>query len=67
MTVTSPHHFRHSYAQISSEQGADLYKISKSLGHSDIRATAIYPEKFQSRKNNASHVWENSEILQNIK
>ncbi|MGN7300399.1 tyrosine-type recombinase/integrase [Ferdinandcohnia sp. SAFN-114] len=62
----SAHNFRHAYSIISNELGADIYQISKSLGHADIRTTQIYLEKEQSRHNNASHAWKDSSIMQSI-
>jgi integrase/recombinase XerD len=62
----SCHHFRHAYALISAEQGADLLTIKESLGHSDIKTTMIYLKRKMARKNNAAHAWKGSDLLKNI-
>lgn len=36
------HEFRHTFASRLAQQGVSLYKISKWLGHSDIKVTQIY-------------------------
>ena len=36
------HTFRHSFATWSQEQGVPLGKLSRYLGHSDIRTTAVF-------------------------
>jgi integrase/recombinase XerD len=60
------HALRHAFAIISAENGADIYKISKTLGHSQIKTTMIYLEKHLARQNNAARVWKNSEVLKHI-
>lgn len=43
----TPHELRHTCAALLIDQGADLYRVSKFLGHSDIRTTAnIYGHLF---------------------
>lgn len=51
----TPHSFRHGFALISADQGADLLTIKESLGHSDIKTTQIYLQRKMLRKNNAAH------------
>ncbi|AND43193.1 MULTISPECIES: tyrosine-type recombinase/integrase [Cytobacillus] len=62
----TPHSFRHGFALISADQGADLLTIKESLGHSDIKTTQIYLQRKMLRKNNAAHSWKNSEIINQI-
>jgi integrase/recombinase XerD len=38
----SPHTFRHSFAVAYLEQGGDIYKLSKELGHSKVQVTEQY-------------------------
>ncbi|MEQ6048782.1 hypothetical protein U2I53_07070 [Lysinibacillus capsici] len=38
--------------------GADIYKIMKSLGHEKIEATIIYMEKVLEMDQNAIHEWD---------
>ncbi|MDE3841071.1 integrase (plasmid) [Bacillus methanolicus] len=60
------HTFRHAYALISADQGADLLNIKESLGHSDIKTTMIYLQRKFARKNNAAHTWKGSDLLKKI-
>ncbi|MGM0259391.1 tyrosine-type recombinase/integrase [Enterococcus sp. AZ102] len=39
---SSPHTFRHTAAQMMLKNGADIYEVSKLLGHADIRITETY-------------------------
>lgn len=54
----TPHIFRHAFAIISHINGADLYKIMKSLGHEKIETTIIYMEKVLETDQNAIHDWD---------
>ena len=38
--------------------GADIYKIMKSLGHEKIETTIIYMEKVLEMDQNAIHEWD---------
>lgn len=62
----TPHSFRHGFALISADQGADLLTIKESLGHSDIKTTQIYLQRKMLRKNNAAHSWKDSDIINKI-
>lgn len=62
----TPHHFRHAFAIISAEQGADLLRISQALRHKKIDTTMIYLERKLARKNNAAHSWDNSDLINSI-
>ncbi|MDD1505303.1 tyrosine-type recombinase/integrase [Lysinibacillus sp. CNPSo 3705] len=54
----TPHIFRHAFAIISHINGADIYKIMKSLGHEKIETTIIYMEKVLATDQHAIHEWE---------
>ncbi len=56
--VITPHVFRHAFAIISHINGADIYKIMKSLGHEKIETTIIYMEKVLETEQNAIHEWD---------
>lgn len=56
--VITPHVFRHAFAIISHINGADIYKIMKSLGHEKIETTIIYMEKVLETDQHAIHEWE---------
>ncbi|MGE7811245.1 tyrosine-type recombinase/integrase [Lysinibacillus capsici] len=56
--VITPHIFRHAFAIISHLNGADIYKIMKSLGHEKIETTIIYMEKVLEMEQNAIHEWD---------
>lgn len=47
------HISRHTYATLLLTQGADLYTVSKLLGHKDIRTTEIYAKIVDEKKRNA--------------
>ncbi|PEC50897.1 hypothetical protein COJ46_01465 [Bacillus sp. AFS077874] len=56
----SAHFFRHFYAIFSRENGADIYSISTSLGHENIKTTQIYLAKHEKRDTNVGLVWKNN-------
>ena len=47
------HMARHTFATLTLTHGADLYTVSKLLGHSDIKTTAIYAKVVDERKRQA--------------
>ncbi len=51
----SPHTFRHTYAVMYLDNGGDLYKLSRSLGHSEISTTEEYLKDFKSRDARKDH------------
>ncbi|MFS0783427.1 tyrosine-type recombinase/integrase [Bacillus sp. 1P06AnD] len=59
----STHVFRHTFAIISYMSSADIYKISRSLGHEKLETTMIYLQKHMEREQHAIHTWEESNIL----
>ncbi|GER87820.1 tyrosine recombinase XerD [Dictyobacter vulcani] len=53
----SAHTFRHTFAKMYLQQGGELFKLSREMGHSDIQITKTYLEDFSStdaRKDHAS-------------
>lgn len=62
----SPHVFRHAFAIISYNSGADVYRIMRSLGHENIETTNIYLQKEFEKDNNATHMWDKGELAEFI-
>ncbi|MEH6944706.1 tyrosine-type recombinase/integrase [Bacillus sp. JJ722] len=59
----SPHVFRHAFAITSYMSKADIYQISRSLGHEKIETTMIYLQKHMAREQHAIHTWNETNIL----
>lgn len=55
--IISPHTFRHAFAIISYQSGANIYDTSRSLGHEKLETTMIYLEKVFARERHAIHKW----------
>jgi site-specific recombinase XerD len=51
----SPHTFRHTFARGWQENGGEIFKLSRVLGHSEMQTTQIYLRDFQSREARADH------------
>ncbi|MCW5520194.1 site-specific integrase [Aureitalea sp. L0-47] len=58
----SSHIARHSYSNLMLETGADIYTISKSLGHSNLSVTESYVSSFSKEKIDA----DNSEAFRSL-
>ena len=56
----TPHYFRHAFAIISHENGADIYDIMRSLGHENIETTMIYLAKVFEQEKHTSFNWTNN-------
>lgn len=51
----SAHTFRHTFARAWLENGGEIFKLSRVLGHSEMQTTQIYLRDFQSREARADH------------
>ncbi len=51
----SAHTFRHTFAKMYLEEGGELFKLSRELGHSDVQTTRIYLEDFNSTNARKEH------------
>lgn len=56
----TPHYFRHAFAIISHENGANIYDIMRSLGHENIETTMIYLAKVFEQEKHTSFNWTNN-------
>ncbi len=52
-TSASIHIARHTFATMMLTPGADLYTVSKLLGHSDVKVTQVYAKIVNQKKNDA--------------
>lgn len=52
----SLHNFRHSYATLLLNKGADIFTVSKMLGHKNIKTTMIYAKVLTETKINAANL-----------
>lgn len=50
------HNFRHTYATILLNNGADIFTVSKMLGHKNIQTTLIYSKLLDSKKVTAANL-----------
>jgi integrase len=48
------HNFRHSFATILLTKGADIYTVSKMLGHKDLKTTEVYAKVVNLKKKQAA-------------
>ncbi len=51
----SPHTFRHTFSKFYLEQGGELFKLSRELGHSSIKITEVYLQDFTSKEARKDH------------
>lgn len=59
----SAHDLRHFFAIYSSQRGASLESISKTLGHKSLTTTQIYLQKRLARMDNAANTWIDSSFI----
>lgn len=59
----SMHSARHTFAVLSIELGADLYVLSKMLGHTSIQTTEIYAKMVDKRKDELTELWNYEKII----
>lgn len=52
----SLHNFRHTYATLLLNKGADIFTVSKMLGHKNIKTTMIYAKVLSETKVNAANL-----------
>jgi site-specific recombinase XerD len=52
----SVHNFRHSFATLLLNKGADIFTVSKMLGHKNIKTTMIYAKVLSETKVNAANL-----------
>lgn len=50
------HNFRHTYATLLLNKGADIFTVSKMLGHKNIKTTMIYAKVLSETKVNAANL-----------
>lgn len=50
------HNFRHTFATLLLNKGADIFTVSKMLGHKDIKTTLIYSKLLDEKKVNAANL-----------
>jgi len=46
----SPHTFRHTFARMFLERGGEVYRLSRLMGHTDVKVTEKYLKDFTSRE-----------------
>ncbi len=51
----SPHTFRHTFARGWLQNGGEIFKLSRVLGHSEMQTTQVYLKDFQSREARMDH------------
>jgi len=51
----SPHTFRHTFARMYLEQGGELFKLSREMGHSTVQVTEGYLKQFRSAEARREH------------